>query len=123
MAFLNFRANYNTNKLAVELARCPAGRVMCSTYGSGDRLETPRSGLPGAALPQSPGRGRRRRTLKTSCCFEAGIQELIAMPVSFQSRLMSAMIRAGWEVGKGFFLLPRLAESVICRFHVTDTEF
>lgn len=45
------------------------------------------------------------------------------MPVSFQSRLMSAMIRAGWEVGKGFFLLLRLAESVICHFHVTDTEF
>lgn len=74
---------------------------MRSTYGSRDRLETPRSGLPGAALPQSPGRGRRRRTLKTSC-FEAGIQELIAMPVSFQSCLMSAMIRAGWEVVKAF---------------------
>lgn len=45
------------------------------------------------------------------------------MPVSFPSRLMSAMIRAGWEVDKGFFLLPFLAESVVCRFHVTNTEF
>lgn len=42
MAFLNFRANYNTNKLVVKLACCLAGWNMRNTCSSGNRgMQTP----------------------------------------------------------------------------------
>lgn len=60
---------------------------MRSTYGSGDRLETPRSGLPGAALPQSPGKGPAQADAEDQLLFRgwnSGVNcDACLVPIAF----------------------------------------